>query len=207
MNNFYILNEVGHILFSQNYKGEPLDKSVIIGFSSSLPNLCLSLLNDNVQQVNCNNSKLIFSFSNKYIFLAHIEKIVSSYVVSTVLIELVYVLSLILGPSEIWNENTTFEGCQDIIDLFCVHGLTDPNILLGSINQLPVSKEGRLRLDKLFVYLESVQSICSNACMLILDNAVVYSRFELEPTRHVSFISFLLLLFFNFFFFLIIFGY
>ncbi|KAJ1498199.1 hypothetical protein HMI55_005070 [Coelomomyces lativittatus] len=65
MNNFYILNEVGHILFSQNYKGEPLDKSVIIGFSSSLPNLCLSLLNDNVQQVNCNNSKLIFSFSNK----------------------------------------------------------------------------------------------------------------------------------------------
>ncbi|ORZ37764.1 hypothetical protein BCR44DRAFT_1429910 [Catenaria anguillulae PL171] len=161
MRNFAVIHRTGKIQFSRNW--EPLERNIVIGFASSLPNLTRTLLHEEAHQVTGKSSRVVLQTSGHYIFLAHVDNSVPPVIVSNVLAELI----------------------GDIIDMMCTQGMSDACVALRGFHKTPIKYESRVRLDKLLVYLESIQGICNNASMLLVGNTVILSRFELEPSRQL----------------------
>ncbi|KAI9183264.1 hypothetical protein H9P43_004181 [Blastocladiella emersonii ATCC 22665] len=189
MRNVAVLHKTGKILFSRNYQGDPLERNVMIGFASSIPNLTRTLLHEDVHQVMGLRTRIVLKPSGDYLFLAHVDNSVPSIVAANVLTELIRALQLLYGHPETWtHDNVDFDGCQDMIEMMCTRGMFDPCVALCGLQKTPIKHESRLRLDKLLVYLESIQGICNNASMLLVGDTVILSRFELEPSRQLLYL-------------------
>ncbi|KAJ3366381.1 hypothetical protein GGF32_005383 [Allomyces javanicus] len=189
MRNFYILHKTGRILFSRNFQGDPLERNIVTGFASSLPNLCRALLREEIQQVVCQRSRIVLRLAGDYIFLAHVNNAVPFTVASNILIELIRCAQMLFGHPGTWSSDSVdFDGCQDIIEMLCTAGMQDPCVAVGGLLKAPIKAETRLRLDKLLVYLESIQGICNNGSMLLIEDSVIFSRFELDQSRQILYL-------------------
>ncbi|KAI9222422.1 hypothetical protein BC828DRAFT_378542 [Blastocladiella britannica] len=189
MRNFAVLHRTGKILYSRNFQGDPLERNIVIGFASSLPNLTRSLLHEDVQQVVGQHSYVVLKSSGNYLFLAHVNRTVPSFVAQNLLSELIHSLQLIYGHPDTWTSDCIdFDGAQDLLELMCTKGMSDPCVALRGMHKIPIKSESRVRLDKLLVYLESIQGICNNASMLLVGDMVILSRFELEPSRQMLYL-------------------
>lgn len=184
MENFYIINKTGKVLLSKNITGKNLDENLLLGFSSSTSNFCQSLFEEGIREVITSNSKVLFREVENYIFVLHSSLNIGSYVLKTIIKDIIDLCEFIFGKSSEWNDGfTDFKGIQDILcnQMFELN----PTTVVKGIKKISIEENVQERIDKLLSVFENQDGICSNSSLIILGDSILHSRFSLNESRMI----------------------
>ncbi|KAI9339442.1 hypothetical protein DFJ73DRAFT_846630 [Zopfochytrium polystomum] len=186
VHNFFVLHKAGQIYFAKNFSGDPLDQSLILGFSSALSNFCVTLLGDEVREVIAQKGRIVYREYGQFLFVAHSNLQTGSGAIQAVLKDVGSMCEFLFGSCEFWDEDFfDLRGAQDIISTYFSKLAHDPSAVVGGVNQIFLDQDVHDRLDRLISFLESQDGVCGSGTMLILGESVLYSRFDLHETRMI----------------------
>ncbi|KAJ3350792.1 hypothetical protein HDU83_009421 [Entophlyctis luteolus] len=160
--------------------------SLVLGFSASVANFSQTLLGEEIKEVVSGAGRIMYKEYGDFMFAAHSDLTVGNSAVQSILRDIAAVFEFLFGSHEYWDEDFfDLKGAQDIVGIYFGKLMQDPSMAVGGINQVFLDSSITERLDRLLSFLESHDGVCGNGTMLMLDGAVLLSRFELADTRKV----------------------
>ncbi|KAJ3245375.1 hypothetical protein HDU78_009475 [Chytriomyces hyalinus] len=207
--NFFVVHKSGRVYFSKNCEfvltaftaflaahlrvapsqtdhGNPLDPSLVLGFSSSVSNFSLTLLGEEIKEVISSKGRIIYKEYGDFMFVAHSDLQAGSTAVQAVLRDVGAMFEFLFGSYEYWDEDFfDLKGAQDIISMYFGKITQDPSMVVGGINQIHLDAHIIERIDRLISFLESQDGVCGNGTMLMLGDSCLFSRFDLAETRKI----------------------
>ncbi|KAI8618393.1 hypothetical protein BC830DRAFT_1226878 [Chytriomyces sp. MP71] len=184
--NFFVLHKSGRVYFSRNYHGNPLDSSLVLGFSASVSNFSRTLLGEEIKEVISSKGRILYKEYGDFMFVAHSDLQAGSTAVQAVLRDVGGMFEFLFGTFEFWDEDFfDLKGAQDIVSMYFGKEMQDPSMVVGGIHQIHLDPSVIERIDRLISFLESQDGVCGNGTMLMLGDSALFSRFDLVETRKI----------------------